>query len=339
MKVLFIGGTGNISSACVELALERGYEVSLLNRGQSSCAFLGPVNVMVGDRNDPAVLRQAAQRARYDVVADFVGYTPDQIELDIAAFVGRVGQYVYISSASVYQKPPNHYVITESTPLRNPFWEYARDKIACEERLTRAYREQSFPVTIVRPSYTYGPTWIPCGVGGHGYTVVERMRKGLPIISHGDGQSLWTMTFHSDFALGFVGLFGKTQAIGEAFHITSDEVLTWDQIYHTIARAAGCEAQLVHIPSEFIAALYPQVGAGLLGDKAYSVVFDNSKIKRVVPEYRATVSFAEGIARSIAWHDADPARHVVTEETNRMMDDLIATYSGRLRDRQRLSPH
>jgi len=326
MRVLFIGGTGNISSACVERALERGYEVSLLNRGQSPCAFQGPVHVITGDRNDPAVLRQVAQSASYDVIANFVGYTPAQVELDIAAFAGRMGQYVFISSASVYQKPPNHYVITESTPLRNPFWEYARDKIACEDRLTRAYREQGFPVTIVRPSYTYGPTWIPCAVGGHGYTVVARMRQGLPIISHGDGQSLWTMTFHTDFALGFVGLFGKAQALGEAFHITSDEVLTWDQIYHTIARAAGCEARLVHIPSDFIAALYPQAGGSLLGDKAYSVVFDNSKIKRVVPEYKATVSFAEGIARSLAWHDADPARQVVNEEANRMMDDLIVTH-------------
>lgn len=333
MKVLFIGGTGNISSACVERALELGYEVHLLNRGQSPGAFRRSVRVIVGDRNDPATLHEAAQSALYDVVANFVGYTPEQVELDIAAFAGRVGQYLFISSASVYQKPPNHYVITESTPLRNPYWEYARNKIACEERLTRAYREQGFPMTIVRPSYTYGPTWIPCGVGGHGYTVVARMRKGLPIISHGDGQSLWTMTFHTDFALGFVGLFGKAQALGEAFHITSDEVLTWDQIYYTIARAAGCEARLVHIPSDFIAALYPQVGAGLLGDKAYSVVFDNSKIKRVVPEYRATVSFAEGIARSIAWHDADPARHVVNEEVNRMMDELIAAYSKGLQGR------
>jgi len=333
MQVLFIGGTGNISSACVELALKRGHQVSLLNRGQSAHSFGDRVEVIAGDRNDPTALRRVAQSAFYDVVANFVGYTPAQVELDIAAFSGRIGQYVFISSASAYQKPPNHYVVTESTPLRNPFWEYACDKIACEECLTRAYREQGFPMTIVRPSYTYGPTWIPCAVGGHGYTVVARMRQGLPIISHGDGQSLWTMTFHTDFALGFVGLFGKAQALGEAFHITSDEVLTWDQIYHTIAHVAGCEARLVHIPSDFIAALYRQAGGSLLGDKAYSVVFDNSKVKRVVPEYKAIVSFAEGIARSLAWHDADPARQVVNEEANRMMDDLITTYGQKASQR------
>lgn len=323
MRVLFLGGTGNISSACVERALQKGYEVSVFNRGQRPAEFSRPVTSIVGDRNDAAALRQIAERGRYDVVANFIAYTPDQIETDLAAFAGHVGQYIFISSASAYQKPPNHYVITESTPLYNPFWKYSRDKIACEERLNRAYREQGFPITIVRPSYTFGPTWIPCALG-HGWTVVDRMRKGLPIISHGDGQSLWTLTFHTDFALGFVGLFGNHAAIGEAFHITSDEVLTWDQIYRTMARAAGCEAKIVHVPSEWIAALYPQVGAGLLGDKAYSLVLDNSKIKRVVPEFRATVSFAEGIARSIAWFDADPARRVINEETNRMMDRLAA---------------
>ena len=327
MKVLFIGGTGNISSACLELALERGYDVSTLNRGTRSAAADQRVTRFVGDRNDLSVLNRAAEGGPYDVVADFVGYTPGQIEKDIAAFSGRIGQYLYISSASAYQKPPNHYVISESTPLRNPYWEYSRNKIACEERLIEAYRDSAFPSTIVRPTYTYGPTWIPCSVGGHGYTVVHRIRKGLPIISHGDGQSLWVMTYNTDFALGFVGVFGVQQAIGEAVHITSDEVLTWDQIYRTIARAAGCQANIVHIPCDLIAALYPRVGASLLGDKAYSVVFDNSKIKRVVPDYKARVSFAEGIARSMAWHDADPgARHVVDEEVNRMMDRLIGTY-------------
>jgi nucleoside-diphosphate-sugar epimerase len=327
MRVLFIGGSGNISTACVELALARGYDVSTLNRGTTSAADHQRVTRFPGNRDDLAALNRAAQGGPYDVVANFVGYTPDQIEKDIAAFSGRIGQYVCISSASAYQKPPNHYLITESTPLHNPYWEYSRNKIACEDRLVKAYREEGFPITIVRPSYTYGPTWIPCSVGGHGYTVVHRIRHGLPIISHGDGQSLWVMTHNADFAVGFVGLFGLPQAVGEAFHITSDEVLTWDQIYKTIARAAGCEPDIVHIPSDLIAALYPQVGASLLGDKAYSVVFDNSKIKRVVPDYKAVVSFAEGIARSVAWHDADPqARHVVDEGTNRMMDELVGAH-------------
>jgi len=323
MKVLFIGGTGNISSACVELALARGYDVSVFNRGNRPLTLSRPVHAIIGDRNDPARLRKVAAADHYDVVANFVGFTPDQIESDIDAFSGQIGQYVYISSASAYQKPPNHHVITESTPLANPFWLYARNKIACEDRLVRAHREQGFPITIVRPTYTFGPTWVPSAVGGQDYTVVNRIRQGKPIISHGDGTSLWVMTFHTDFALGFVGLFGNARAIGEAFHITSDEVLTWDQIYTTIGRAAGVEPILAHLASETIARLYPDVGAGLLGDKAHSVVFDNAKIKRVVPEFRATVSFAEGIARAIAWLDADSAHRRISEAADRMIDHLV----------------
>ncbi len=326
MRILFIGGTGNISTACVDLALKRGYEVHLLNRGHQPSPWGNAVQTILGDRNDPGVLRQAAENGHYDVVADFVAYRPEQVEAAVAAFSGRVGQYIFISTASVYQKPPSYYVITESTPLYNPFWEYSQLKIACEDRLVSAYRQHAFPITIVRPSYTYGPTWIPNGVGGHGYPVLHRMRQGKPIVSQGDGQSLWVMTCHTDFALGFVGLFGNPQAIGEAFHITSDEVMTWDQIYQTIARAAGCEIELVHISSDFIARVYPQWGPGLFGDKACSVVFDNSKIKRVVPDFKATVSFAQGIARSIAWHDADKARQVTNEENDRMWDHLVVLH-------------
>ena len=325
MRVLFIGGTGNISSACVERCLALGYEVSVLNRGRRDVAFAGRVRTIVGDRDDPAVLASAA-REGYDVVANFVGYEPAQVDKDIAAFAGRVGQYVFISTASAYQKPPNHYVITESTPLRNPYWEYSRLKIACEDRLVRACRDQGFPMTIVRPSYTYGPTWIPTGVGGHGYTVVGRMRQGQPVICHGDGASLWVMTFHTDFALGFVGLFGQRAAIGEAFHITSDEVLTWDQIYRLTAEAAGCEPEIVYISSRFIQALHPAWGDGLLGDKAHSVVFDNSRIKRVVPDFCARVSFSEGIRRSIAWHDAEPSRQVIDAANSAAMDRIIAAW-------------
>lgn len=325
MKVLFIGGTGNISTACVERALAKGYEVTVLNRGSHNEGLDPRVRVIVGDRHDGALLERVAREDRYDVVANFVGYTPDQVALDVAAFSGQVGQYLFISTASAYQRPPNHYVITESTPLRNPYWEYARLKIACEDLLVRAYRERGFPITIVRPSYTYGPTWIPCSVGGHAYTVVHRMRQGLPIVCQGDGQGLWVLTHNSDFAVGLVGLFGAQQAIGEAFHITSDEALTWEAIYRTMGRAAGCpEIEIVYVPMQTIAALYPELGPGLLGDKGYSVVFDNSKIKRVVPEFRAVVPFAEGIARSIAWADADPAkRHIVNDKVNAMMDGLI----------------
>ncbi len=324
MRVLFIGGTGNISSACVERALQEGWQVALLNRGRSDVTQPG-LQTFIGDRNDPAVLREAAS-ARPDVVVDFVGYTPQQIDLDFEAFSGKISQYIYISSASVYLKPLPSYLITENTPLGNPYWPYAQEKIACEERLMRAYRSAGFPVSIIRPSYTYGPTWIPAGVGGHGYTIVERMRRGAPVISHGDGQSLWVLTHTSDFAVGLVGLMGSPKAVGEAFHITSDEVFTWDAIYRTIAQAAGCEARLVHIPSDWIAGIYPDWGMGLLGDKMHSVVYDNSKIKCFVPGYQAQVPFSEGIQRSLAWHDADPARCRADPKTNQRMDDLIARF-------------
>ena len=326
MNVLFIGGTGNISSACVEEALARGYRVTVLNRGNRPSEFSQPVACIVGDRNDATLLRQVATEQYYDVVADFVGMVPAQMEAAVSAFAGHVGQYIYISSASVYQKPRPYYIVTEETPLANPYWEYARLKIACEERLRLATRECGFPVTIVRPSYTFGPTWIPSGVGGHGYTAVYRMRHGLPVISHGDGTALWVMTYHTDLAAAFVGLFGNPAAIGEAFHITSDEVLTWDQIFGITAEEAGCVPQLVHIASETIAALQPSWGPGLLGDKAHSVVFDNSKIKRAVPGFKAQVSFREGIRRALAWHDADPSRQQADQDTNRRMDEIIATY-------------
>ena len=322
MKVLYIGGSGNISTACVERSLERGQGVAVLNRGRQEAAFPGTVEAIRGDRNDPALLRRAAADG-YDVVVNFLGFSLAQVELDIAAFTGRTGQYVFISSASAYQKPPAHYRITESTPLGNPYWEYSRHKIACEERLQRAFREQAFPVTIVRPSYTYGPTWIPTAVGGHGYTVVDRIRGGRPVVCHGDGSSLWVLTHTSDFALGLVGLLGHPQALGEAFHITSDEVLSWDQIYRAIGQAAGREPEIVHVASDFIAAVEPSFAGTLLGDKAHSVVFDNSKIKRFVPGFEAAVGCAEGVARSMAWYDADPARRVVDRDADRKLDRIL----------------
>jgi nucleoside-diphosphate-sugar epimerase len=326
MKVLFLGGTGNISTACVERALALGYQVTVLNRGNHPLEFSRPVAQLIGDRNDPLALAEAVAQ-RFDVVANFLGYTPDEVQRDIAAFGGWVGQYVYISSASAYCKPLPHYIVTEETPLANPYWQYARDKIACEEALFAAYRASGFPVTVVRPSYTYGETWIPNGVGGHGYVLVARMRQGKPVISAGDGQTMWVMTHNSDFAVGFVGLFGQQAAIGEAFHITSDEVLTWDAIYRTIAQAAGCEVELLHLSTDFIAAICPEMGPGLYGDKANSVVFDNAKIKRFVPEFNARVSLAEGMARSIAWHDADPVnRHIYNTAVDARFDRLVAAH-------------
>ena len=326
MRVLFIGGTGNISSACVEEALAQGYDVAVLNRGTHRPSFSGPVQSVACDYNDRAGLAEVARTGRYDVVADFVGMRPAQVSAAIEAFAGQTSQYLYISSASAYQKPPAHYLITENTPLDNPYWEYSRHKIACEEVLRAAGQARRFPYTIVRPSYTFGPTWIPAGVGGHGYTIVGRMRRGAPIISHGDGTSLWVVTYHTDFAVGFVGLFGQTTALGEAYHITTDEVLTWDRIYRIIAEEAGCTADLVHIPSETIAALQPDWGPGLFGDKMHSVVFDNQKIKRAVPHFAARVSFREGIRRSLAWHDADPSRQRIDPSTNARMDALIAAF-------------
>jgi nucleoside-diphosphate-sugar epimerase len=325
---LYIGGTGNISTACVELSLAQGHAVTILNRGLRDVAFGGKVEEIRGDRNDPTLLRQAAEQGRFGAVVNFLGFNLAQVEIDIAAFQGRVGQYVFISSASAYQKPPDHYLISEATPLQNPFWEYARHKIACEERLLSAHRAQQFPITIVRPSFTYGPTWIPAAVGGHGYTLVDRIRKGRAIISHGDGSSLWVMTHSTDFARGLVGLLGRSQAIGEAFHITSDEVLSWDQIYRTLGRAAGREPEIVHVPSDFIAAVEPAFAGTLLGDKTHSAVFDNAKIKRFVPGYRAVVGLAEGFARSLAWFDAEPVRQAVDLDVDRKLDRIIELHRG-----------
>jgi nucleoside-diphosphate-sugar epimerase len=323
-KILFLGGTGNISTACVFRALAEGHEVSVLNRGQRPSPFGDRVTVVQGERDDARLLHDIAARTPYDAVVDFLGYRPEQVEAVRSAFAGRLGQYVFISTAAVYARHAAPYVLTEETALGNPYWEYGRLKIACEELLQRAHREQGFPVTIVRPSYTYGETWIPSGFGGQDYTVVDRMRRGQPIVCHGDGTGLWTMTASADFAVGLVGLLGHPQALGEAFHITSDEVLSWRAIYEAMARAAACEVELVYVPSELIARFYPERGGSLLGDKAWSVVFDNAKIKRLVPGYVARIPFAEGIARSIAWYDADPSRRVVSAETNQRLDRVIA---------------
>ncbi|PYQ52648.1 MAG: NAD-dependent dehydratase [Acidobacteria bacterium] len=328
MRLLFLGGTGNISTACVELAAARGHEVTVLNRGRTPSRVPGSVRVLAGDRDDGSALARAARATRFDAVVDFLGYRPEQVETAIEAFGGHVGQYVFIGTTAAYEKPVMRYVITEDTPLGNPFWEYARLKIACEERLRHAHRSTGFPVTIVRPSYTYGETWIPSGFGGHDYTMVDRMRRGRPIVCHGDGTSLWVMTAASDFAVGLVGLLGQERARGEAFHITSDEVLTWQAIYRTIAQAAGAELDMVYVPSHLIASMYPDRGGSLLGDKAWSVVFDNGKIRRFVPDYSPRVSFAEGMARSIGWYDADPARRVVNEEMDRRIDAVIAAQRG-----------
>lgn len=327
MRVLFIGGTGFISTAVSRQAIARGFELYLLNRG-SRPAHLPGCHRLTADIRKPEDVRAALQDLEFDVVVDWIAYTPDDIERDLALFTGRVKQYVFISSASAYQKPPAHYLITESTPLHNPYWDYARKKIACEERLMQAYRKDGFPVTIVRPSLTYDPNF-PIAIGGWGcYTLADRLQRGVPIIVHGDGSSLWVVTHADDFGRGFLGLLGNERALGQAFHITSDEVLTWDQIYQTIAEALGVEAKIVHIPSDFIARVAPELGGGLLGDKTWSAVFDNSKIKAFVPGFKAAIPFRDGIRRTLAWFAADERRRRIDEGVHTEMDRILKMYAG-----------
>ncbi len=332
MKVLFIGGTGIISTASTRLAAERGMELTLLRRGQRAAGLLENVRTIQADVHDEAAVAAALGSQTFDAVVDWVAFTPDDVERDIRLFRGRTNQFIFISSASAYQKPVGHYLITESTPLANPYWQYSRDKIACEERLLKAYREEAFPVTVVRPSLTYGDTQIVLAVNSwqNSWTAVDRMRRGRKVIVPGDGSSLWVITHNSDFAQGLVGLLGHRQAIGHAFHITGDEAMTWDQFYRITAEAAGVEARIVHIASDFIGACDPDQVGSLTGDKAVSVVFDNSKIKRFVPGYCARIPFARGIQRTVDWFDADPRRKVIDEAANASWDKLIEAYENGL---------
>jgi nucleoside-diphosphate-sugar epimerase len=322
MKVLFVGGTGIISSACARAAIDQGCDVAFLCRGKTR---RHPVpkgaRVLEGDIRDAASARAALGDERFDVVVEWIGFTVPHVELDIELFARRTRHYVFISSASVYQKPIARLPITESTPLANPFWQYSRDKIACEERLLRAYRSDGFPATIVRPSHTYDQALIP--VHG-GWTVVDRMRRGLPVVVHGDGTSLWTLTHHDDFAGAFVGLLGQETAIGDTFHITSDETLTWNRIHEILARAAGAPPpKLVHVPSDLIAALDPDWGPNLLGDKSHTVIFDNTKIKRLVPGYCARIPYTRGAEEQLAWYDGEASRRVVDSATNELVERIL----------------
>ncbi|HEX5399929.1 MAG TPA: NAD-dependent epimerase/dehydratase family protein [Verrucomicrobiae bacterium] len=327
MNILFIGGTGIISTACTRLAVERGFHLTLLNRARRP--VLPGARQITADMADLTSVKSALGNQMWDVVVDFIAFKPAEIEQRLALFKGRTGQYVFISSASAYQKPLGHWLVTESTPLANPFWDYSRDKIACEELLLHAWREEHFPMTIARPSLTYGDTTVPIAVNSwlKSYTVVDRMRRGLPVIVPGDGLSLWTITHNSDFAKGLIGLLGREDAMGDVFQITSDEVLTWNQMYQLTAKAAGVsDARLVHITSDYITACIPEMTGSLLGDKSHSAVFDNSKIKRFVPDFLCTTRFHEGIARTIAWFDADPARRQIDEKASANWDRLIAGY-------------
>jgi nucleoside-diphosphate-sugar epimerase len=331
MRALFIGGTGNISTACSKLALSRGIDLSILSRGQRTRSELSGATYITGDINEIGQIKEQLKGQKYDVVVNFIAYKPEEIERDIQLFSDHCTQYIFISSASAYQKPPSHPVINESTPLANPFWDYSRDKIACEELLMKAYREKGFPITIVRPSHTY-ETVIPVAIGSwEDFTIIDRIRKGGRVVIHGDGTSLWVLTHSQDFAKGFVGLMGNMQAIGHSFHITSDELLNWNQIYKAVAEAAGAELKAVHISTDFICREADKLGqewmrGNLLGDKANSVVFDNTKIKRFVPGYVATIPFKEGIKRTVDWFDAHPDRIRIDEVNNRLMDQILTAY-------------
>ena len=326
LKVLFIGGTGVISSACARVAVEHGIDLFVLNRGRSTDRPLPPgVTTLRADAREPRSVRQEIKDLDFDAVVNWVAFTPDQVQTDIELFSGRTGQYVFISSASAYQTPPARVPVTESTPLRNPFWAYSRGKIACEDLLVAAYREQGFPATIVRPSHTYDQTSVP--FDGR-WTVLGRMLAGKPVIVHGDGTSLWTLTHNEDFARAFVPLLAHTRTLGDAIQITSDDVLTWNQIAEALAAALGVTARLLHVPSDAIAAADPDWGAGLLGDKAHSMVFDNAKLRSIVPGWRAVIPFEQGAREIVEWYLADPARQVTDASLDAVMDKLVAAWTG-----------
>jgi nucleoside-diphosphate-sugar epimerase len=325
VSALFIGGNGTISASVSRLAIERGFDLTLLNRGVSETRPPIPgARHLTGDATDAASISAAIGRTDFDVVVNFRSFLPEQVRGDIDLFTVRTGQYVYVSSASAYQKPVARLPITESTPLKNPFWQYSRDKIASEDVLVAAYRNADFPATIVRPSHTYDETLIPLEGG---WTVIDRMRRGAPVVIHGDGTSLWTLTHARDLAKAFVGLLGNPAAIGDTFQITSDFVYTWDAIARMLGAAAGVEPRLVHVAAEEIARAIPEAGPGLLGDKAHSVVFDNSKVKALVPEYVATTRFDQGAREIVDWHDGDESRRVIDAGLNAAFDALAESAS------------
>ncbi|MEL7555944.1 MAG: SDR family oxidoreductase [bacterium] len=328
MRVLFTGGTGNISTACTALALEKGIEVFHLNRGTRPEREQTGVRSLKADIRDPEAVRRALGSTRFDAVVQFLAFRPEHIETDLGLFADKTDHYVFISTCSAYKKPSLTPWITEDTPLENPFWEYSRLKAACEETLRKGAARLSMPYTIVRPSHTYDDGWIPGCFGSGSYGLAWRMLKGLEVVVPGDGQSLWTLTHASDFALGLIGLLGKEEAFGEAFHITSDEHLTWDAIHRIIGQALGVEPRIVHVTSEYIARLYPERGAGLLGDKAVSVLFDNSKIRRLVRDFSPRISFEQGIRKSLAWFDQRPALKIPDATMNAEMDDILKRWKA-----------
>lgn len=328
MKILFIGGTGTISMAITRELAKKGEDVYLLNRGNRSLELPKNVQVINADINDEELVKEKIKDLEFDVVCDFIGFVKEHVERDYRLFKNKTKQYMYISSASAYHKPAKSYIITEGTSLANPYWQYSRDKIACEEYLMKLYREENFPITIIRPSHTYDERSVPLGVHGKkgSYQVIKRMLEGKPVIIHGDGESLWTMTHNSDFAKGFCGLMGNPHAIGEAFQITCDETLTWNQIYSTIAKVLNVEFKPYYVSSRFLADVsnYDFEG-GLIGDKAVSVVFDNSKLKKAVPEFKPIIHFEEGIRKTIENVLSNPSLQVEDKEFDEWCDKIINT--------------
>lgn len=324
MKVLFIGGTGNISASVSNFAVRSGIDLVLLNRGRSPS--IKGVRTITCDIEDEQAVKTAIAHEQFDSVVNWIAFSNQDVQRDIRLFEGKTKQYVFISSASAYQKPPTSPVITESTPMCNPYWDYSRNKIECELTLLEAYQQRNFPMVIVRPSLTYN-TLFPVALGGWGcYTLAQRILDGKEIVVHGDGTSIWTVTHADDFAKGFVPLLCNPLATGHSFHITSDELLTWNQIYQTIASGLGCSARIVHVPSDFIVRVFPELEGSLLGDKSHSTIFDNSKIKQFVPGFNATIPFHQGILRTIKWFDQNPSCKVINNKENNVLDEIITRF-------------
>lgn len=328
MKVLFIGGTGVISTACSELCIERGYELFLLNRSKSFRTPPSKAKIINADIRDIQSVKTILAGEKYDVVVDWIAFTEENVRHDYELFRDKTDQYIFISSASAYHKPPLKKPITENVPLHNPFWDYSHKKIECENFLMKAYHENNFPVTICRPSHIYDKTKLPL-YGG--YTVLNRIKHGEEIIIHDDGSTLWTLTNAKDFAEGFIGLLGNSKTIGEAYHITSDETLTWNQIAEIIAREAGCELKIAYLPAEFISKYDSEWGYNLIGDKGYDTVFDNSKIKSIIPNFKASIPYSEGVKEVIEWY-AHAENQIVNAELNSVMDKMIGNFKSSVKN-------
>ena len=340
MKALLIGGTGTISMSISKKLIADGHELYLLNRGNRNDVLpKGKVKYITCDINDEVATQKALGEHEFDVVADFIAFTKDHLERDYRLFKDRARQFIFISSASAYQKPLSSYLITESTPLANPFWQYSRDKIECENYLNELYQKEGFPITIVRPSHTYSERDVPLAVKGNNgsWQVIRRMMDGKPVIVHGDGTSLWTLTHARDFAIAFVGLMDNVHAVGETFHITSDESLSWNQIYHTVARVLGVKPKIVHMSSDLLndCSDYDFEGE-LLGDKAHTVVFDNTKVKRAVPEFVCTTRFDQGIKETIEFILSHPEHQLVDEEFDAWCDRMILAYENMTEEMRKL---